>query len=527
MEAAAAAQAALVERLLDPGCYNHPVRGVHRVETHISHVLLTGEFAYKIKKPLDLGFLNFTTLEARRFYCEEEVRLNRRLAPGVYLGVVPVAGTPERPRMNGAGPALDYAVKMRQFPEDMLLDRVEARGELTARHIAAMAREIAAFHGGCARAQQGMAFGSPEHIRRPMEQNFEQIGPLLADAQDISRLEQLRRWSAESFTRLRPLLEERRRAGFVRECHGDLHLGNLFLEGEEIRVFDCIEFNPDFRWIDVMSEVAFLVMDLYHRDHPDLARRFLNAYLELGGDYEGVELLRFYLVYRALVRAKIAAIRAGQEGVGEAERGRDWEEYRRHVRLAGHFSEPEPPLVLITHGLSGSGKTVLSGELLARLNAVRLRSDVERKRLFGWGSTARSGSALNVDWYTPEATRKTYAAMVRAARPILAGGWSLLVDASFLKRWQRELFRALAREMGAPFAILDLRTDAATLRTRVASRERTQQDASEATVEVLEAQMKSREPLAAEELASVIAVDGERATDAAVIEVVVADLRKR
>ncbi len=522
---APAAQALLAARLLDPACYDHPVRRLHAMETHISHVLLTGDYAYKIKKPLDLGFLDFSALEARRFYCEEEVRLNRRLAPDHYLGVVAITGSPACPKVNGPGVPFEYAVKMRQFPEAALLDRVQAHGKLTAAHADAMAREIAAFHARCARAGTDTPFGSPECILEPAGQNFRQIMPLLSGAGERCRLDALERWSAGEFDRLRQVFTQRKREGFVRECHGDLHLGNMFLDGNEIRAFDCIEFNPDLRWIDVMSEAAFLVMDLYHRDHPDLARRFLNAYLEITGDYAGVEVLRYYLVYRALVRAKIAAIRAGQKDAGKEERRRLRQEFGRYLKLAEAFSRPQAPVLIITFGLSGSGKSALTRALIERLDMVRLRSDVERKRLFGLESAQRSGSGPGAGLYTDDATRRTYDKLIELTRAVLKGGWSAVVDATFLARRWRDRFRDLARELGVCLRILDFQVSETTLRARIARRRQKRRDASEATVEVLEAQLKSREPLGEDERIVTIAVDGERTKDRATIESTLARLR--
>ncbi len=496
----------LIAALREPSCYPHPVEHLHVVETHISWIVLTGPYAYKIKKPLSLGFLDFSSLQARLFYCDEELRLNRRLAPDLYLEVVPLTGSLEQPRIGGQGQAIEYAVKMRQFREEDLLDRVQARGELLPAHIDVLARQIAAFHAACDRAPAGGMLGSPESSLQSAQQNFEQIATLPSERAEQPLIERLRRWTDSQGEALRPSFEARQRDGFVRECHGDLHLGNMFLEDGEPRLFDCLEFNPNLRWIDVMSETAFLVMDLYHRNHRDLARRFLNAYLERTGDYAGLATLPFYLVYRAMVRAKVALIRSGQSGVSEQERQLDLSESHHLLQLAKVFSAPRPLWIVLTHGLSGSGKSFYTQQLLQCCDAIRIRSDVERKRLHGLPSDGASGSALGAGLYTPEATQHTYEHLAALAAAIVATGWPVIVDAAFLERPQRDLFKQPALSCRVPLLILDFRVPEMTLRKRVSERAIRGSDPSEATLAVLERQIRDSRPLSREESPSTIAI---------------------
>lgn len=499
----------LIESLRDPACYDHPVEQLEVIETHISWVLLTGPYAYKIKKPLDLGFLDFSTLDKRRFYCEEELRLNRRLAPDLYLKVVAITGTPASPRLDGPGAPLEYAVKMVQFPQAARLDQLLARGALAPAHIDAVAAELAAFHGRIPVAGPETPFGTPERVYQPIEENFRQIRPRVT-ADLHPQLDRLERWSAASFERLRDTLAARKRAGFVRECHGDAHLANMALRDARIAIFDCIEFNENLRWIDVMNELAFFVMDLDDRHRPDYARRALNAYLEHTGDYAGVQLLRFYQVYRALVRAKVAAIRLGQPGLSAEEAAQLRDQYRSYADLAERYTRPLEPVLLITHGLSGSGKTTITQALLEHYDAVRVRSDVERKRLYGLAATQPSGSALGTGLYTAEATAETYRRLAEVARTLLSAGLPVILDAAFLKRAQREAARALAAELGVPFVILDVRAPEQILRARVAARAATGGDASEADLAVLAHQLATAEPLSPEEQTQVLVCDGAR-----------------
>ena len=496
----------LIRSLHDPACYDHAAGPVRVIETHISWVLLTGEFAYKIKKPLDLGFLDFSSLSKRLHACCDEVQLNRRLAPAIYLDVVPITGTPAAPRVNGSGETFEYAVKMRQFPPDATLDRLDAEGGLTAHHVEAIAATLARFHReGCARATADSPWGSPEKIWQPVAQNFAQIAPRLDDPADRQRLEALQRWSEAEHARLAPLMTARKRDGFVRECHGDLHLGNLAWVDDQLLVFDCIEFNPELRWIDIQSEVAFCYMDLLQRGHADWAWLFLNAWLEQTGDYAGLALLRYYAVYRALVRAKVAAIRTSQ--TAGPERDAALAEVRTLLQLATTLTRPLPVRLDITHGLSGSGKTTVTRKLMQTAGAIRLRSDVERKRLAGLDALAKSGSGVGQQLYAADATRRTYDHLARLAGEILDAGWPVIVDATFTSRWQRDLLREVARIRKVEFRILDFPVPVATLRERIVQRSREGKDASEADLAVLQHQLDTEEPLGADERADIASID--------------------
>jgi aminoglycoside phosphotransferase family enzyme/predicted kinase len=457
----------LIQTLLDPRRYPHPVAQVDVLETHISWVLLAGEFAYKLKKPVTLPFLDYGTVEKRRACCHAELRLNRRYAPDLYLGVVEFDGEP--------------AVKMRRFDELARLDHVSRRGELTPAHLSALARTIVAFHGAAETAPANSRFGTPEQVLTPALENFDELDALLPD--EARRLARLRAWTLREFDRRREALATRKEQGRVRECHGDLHLGNLVLLKGNPTPFDCIEFNDDFRWIDVASEIAFTYVDLLDHDKPGLACWLLNEWLVWSGDFGALSVLRFYAVYRAMVRAKVAAIRDLALEASE------------YLAMGEDLTAPPSPRLTITFGLSGSGKTTASSaRLLAdhRAAAIRLRSDVERKRLFGLVPEADSGGTI----YGPEATVRTYDRLGELARRALADDWSVIVDAAFLKFAERAAFRGFARSTGVPFHILACTATAEELNRRL--QERTS-DFSEATVAVLGQQAAWIEPLTADE----------------------------
>jgi uncharacterized protein len=453
----------LIEALLDPRRYPHPVARVELLETHISWVLLAGEFAYKLKKPVTLPFLDYGTVDKRRACCEAELRLNRRYAPDLYLDVVDFDGEP--------------AVKMRRFDEAARLDHVSRRGELTPAHLTDLARTIAAFHAAAEAAPLDSRFGTPEQVLAPTLENFDELDALLPA--EAPRLARLRAWTQSEFGRRRPVMATRKREGRVRECHGDLHLGNLVLLDGKPTPFDCIEFNDAFRWIDVASELAFTYVDLLDHGKPGLACWLLNEWLIWSGDFGALSVWRFYAVYRAMVRAKVAAIR-GQ-----------FDEAAEYLIMGEDLTTTPSPHLAITHGLSGSGKTTVSGaRLLADEHAatIRLRSDVERKRLFGLAPDADSGGSI----YGQEATTRTYDRLAELARDSLADGWSVIVDAAFLRRAERHAFRDLARSAGVPYAVLACEASTDELRRRLTARAG---DASEADVAILELQLGWLEPL--------------------------------
>lgn len=486
----------LIRTLLrDPSCYDHPVQQVQLVETHISWVLLTGTYAYKIKKPVDLGFLDFSTLEKRHQACTAEVRLNQRLAGDIYQGVVAITGTPEAPRIGVEGTAFEYAVQMHQFPQEFTLDRLSERGELGIEHIDTLAARVGQFHlNECEAATTDRPWGKPEAILQPVMDNFRVLQERVGDEQSKQSLKRLQHWSLAGHERLVPLMHERVRTGKIRECHGDLHLGNLAWVDGRLVIFDCIEFNPALRWIDVMSEVAFCFMDLVHRNHRELAYRFLNAWLEVTGDYAGMALLRYYAVYRAMVRAKVAILRAEQKGATTDV------EVISCLRLAEELARPADLQLWITHGYSGSGKTTASQGMLQKRGMIRVRSDVERKRLAGMDAHASSGSTLNEGLYATDVSEHTYAHLARIAESLLVAGWPVIVDATFLKRRQRDLLRATAQRCRSPFHILDMSVEKEVLRERISQRISTGGDASEADLNVLQHQIASAEPLSAEEM---------------------------
>lgn len=491
----------LIDALRAPGRLPGARGRARLIETHISWVLLAGRYAYKIKKPVDLGFLDFSTLALRQHFCEEEVRLNRRLAPEIYRDVVAIGGTLEAPQF-GAQPALEYAVRMRRFPAGRLFENLLARHRLSPAHIDQLAQILAEFHRRVLAATARNRFGKAAVLRREIADNFSALQTLLPE-QPAAFLRQLHaRLQAELDAR-GELMAARKRDGFVRECHGDLHLGNIVLSGDRPVPFDGIEFEPALRWIDIIDDIAFPVMDLWQHNRPDLAWRLLNGWLEITGDFAGLALLPLYMANRALVRAKVHALRAAQPGLRPREAATLQANARRYLDCAAQVLHPPPPALIITHGLPGSGKTTFAQTALEHIGAIRLRSDVERKRLYGLLPLADSHRVLGGDaLYSAEATVRTYVRLAELAAQLLAAGFRVIVDAAFLKRGERRGFQALARQQDVPFVIADMTADMDVLRARIRQRQTAGRDASEADVVVLEKLAQLQEPLAPEETAA-------------------------
>jgi uncharacterized protein len=476
-----------IESLLDPALFDHPVRRFEVIETHISWILLTGPFAYKIKKPVNLGFCDFTTLEKRKFFCEEELRLNRRLAPELYVGVVPITGRESRLKLGGEGEAIEYAVKMVEFDQDCRLDHVLAAGLLKPEYIDQLAGKLATFHASLPPAPPDTPYGRPNLVLQAVRETFEHVESTVSP------------WIEREGQHLREIFKTRKENGFVREVHGDVHLANAALIAGRVRIFDAIDFNPDLRWIDVMSEIAFTMMDLEDRRRPDFAYRFLNAYLERTGDYEGLRVFRFYEVYRALVRAKVAAIRLSQPGLSEKERRDVHREKEGHLGLASRLTRPDLPRLQITFGVSGSGKTHGTQRILETEGGIRLRTDVERKRLFGFALEESTPPARKAEVYSTDASMRVYRRLLDLSWMLLSAGYSVIVDGTFLKKSERDEFRALATSLGVPFSILAFGAPDEVLKERISHRGAAGRDASEADWSIVERQKQWMEPLAADE----------------------------
>jgi aminoglycoside phosphotransferase family enzyme/predicted kinase len=481
--------ARLIEALADPAAYPEAVEKVEVRQTHISAVFLAGRHAYKIKKPVNLGFLDFRTLEDRRRYCEAEVRLNRRLAPAVYQGVVPITRTEQgfrvarsgdRATTGGPGEVIEWAVQMERLPEEATFRSHLLRGDLDPAWVEALARRVAAFHAGAEGGAHVSAFGLFDVVARNARENFEQAAAHVGTALSRPVFERLRARTEEALARLRPLIEGRAARGVPRDTHGDLHLDHVYLfpgrqPPDDLVVIDCIEFNERFRFADPVADMAFLAMDLLFHGRRDLARSFTDAYFRASGDDEGRALVPFYTAYRAAVRGKVGAFKWAEREVPRPERERALAEARAHWLLA--LGELEPvdrrPCLVLVGGLPGAGKSTLARALAGHANLHVLRTDVIRKELAGRDAGAPAAGAI----YTPEWTERTYAECLRRAEEGLFQGERVLVDATFREDGRRQTFLEAAARWGVPAVCLLCRADPEVARARIQAR---RNDASDA-----------------------------------------------
>jgi len=541
----ASSQSALLDRLLTPAAYPHPVAGVRLIETHISWVFLTGDYVYKVKKPVNFGFLDFSSLERRRHFCEEEVRLNRRFAPMLYLEAVPIVGPPGAARIGRPdeiredGEPIEWAVRLKQFDEAGRLDRLLDGGGLSARGCEELAGELARIQDRLETAAVATPWGTTEAVASAIDTTLARLcehRPEHRERVDALQREVHRRLSACS-----EAIDVRRRAGRVRQCHGDLHLANIVRHEGRFVAFDSIEFSDSLRWIDVASDVAFLAMDLESRGRDDLAATFTSSWIEAANDHHAACVLPVYMIYRALVRAGVAAIRSAQAEAGPrpdaGAAAASASETDRYLALAERLLIARRPLLVATSGVSGSGKTTVAGTVAAAIGAVRLRSDVERKRLAGMAATDRPRDAVEeAALYSAESSRRTYARLAELARLILGAGTSVVVDAACNRRGERRILADAAQAAGVPLVWLALEVPEAVVLSRVAARQAAGTDASDASVDVVRAQVAAREPILPEEftrtaggepLESLITITGADLEDAECVQRLVARLSAR
>jgi aminoglycoside phosphotransferase family enzyme/predicted kinase len=484
----------LAQALRRPSAYPFPVDEVGFLQTHTSMLFFAGERVYKVKKAVDLGFLDFTTFERRRFFCEEEVRLNERLAPGVYLGVVPIVRADDGVRVGGPGEPIEVAVEMVRLPAERMLDRLLEAGEIDNARMDALARLLADFHANAATGAGVDEYGEPAAVARNVLENFQETERFIGEPHTVSReLHAFLAARAERFLEQeRELLVRRVREGRIRDGHGDLHAGNICVLGERIVAYDSLEFAPRFRCADVACDLAFLCMDLDYRDFRGFSGYLARRYAELARDEELERLLPFYKGYRAVVRAKVASLAAADPSVPAPEQEVRRREAMRYWQLAASYELPAP--LLLTCGLPATGKSTAARQLAAPFEALVLRSDVRRKHLAGVAATYRGRHALDQGLYSREMTERTYASLLTDAEEALAGGRAVVVDATFSSAASREPFRALAERVGAPFLVVEVTAPEEEIVRRLERRAREGRDPSDADVAIYRQLRRRYEP---------------------------------
>lgn len=441
--------------------------------THISSVIVCGHYAYKLKRPVRLPFVDFSSAALRREDCKRELRMNQRTAPGLYLGIVKITGKTEHPVLKGSGPTIDWAVKMRRFKQSALLSRLIARGELSEKHARCLGQHLAEY----SIRLPGLAPEVTAKHRTTMTWLLQSLDEILNVFPKQGPLAQnIRAWAKSEETALHGLLERRRKSGFYRDCHADLHLGNLVKLGKQIIAFDALEFNEELSQIDVVNDIAFAFMDFLAYGRPDLAWSMINQWLENSADYEGLNLLRYYTLYRAVVRAKVAALTTCGHATSES--------FERYWNLAGSLISPaNPPRLILVAGLSGSGKSTVARQLSAALSGVQLRSDVVRKHLFA--DLQSNPKAL----YARAATQKTYSQLSQLASRLLEQNMTVIVDATFLSQPEVDTFTRLAFTHQIALQVVWCEAPLNVLEKRIRKRLASGKDPSDATVAVLHRQI--------------------------------------
>ena len=478
----------------------HDIDNPKIVETHISWLILVGDFAYKLKKNVSLGFLDFSTLERRKYYCEEEVRLNSRTAPDIYLDALPVSGSEAEPSVGDDSKPFEYLVRMNRFTEADILENLAGEGRLDASVVSSLARDIAAFHQAAPVDAADGSRGSVEKIREPVAENFRQIEPIAVAKEEQKMLRELGEWVAFSEQSLSETFRKRHVDGFVRECHGDLHLANIYLCEDECIPFDCIEFDPNLRWVDTASDLAFTVMDLETRARHDLSQQLLNEYLEHTGDYGLLEVFPYYLVYRAMVKAKVSGIRSMQDK-NQVNLQRD--HCVDYLRRAVQYTQSKPRCLILVCGFSGSGKTTVAKQLSIETSAIHIRSDVERKRLFDL-TLLESSQDRGLNIYTEEANQTTFQRLKELTGMIFGSGYGVVLDATLIVASIRMEFESLATSLNIPWCLIHCEASPGTIRSRLELRHC---DASEAGYAQYQAQQARFDEFSREEQVHLVRVD--------------------
>ncbi len=482
----------LAQALQRPEAYPFRPKGVDFVQTHVSMVFLTGDVVYKVKKPVDFGFLDFTTLEKRRYYCEREVELNRRLAPDVYLGVVPIVRTKSGVAVEGKGQAIDYAVKMRQLPQERFMDKLLAAGQVSPDAVRRIAALLVDFHQRAATSPEIASYGGMPMTKTNCQENFDQTAEYIGRTISQAQYDRIKAWAWAFIERHAALFTRRVEEGHIRDCHGDLHTAQICLQNG-IYITDCIEFNDRFRYTDTAKDMAFLAMDLDAWGRGDLSKAFVDEYVKLTGDFHVRALLPFYKCYFSYVRGKVQGFQSVDPHETADRKARLHANAARFFALAERYTHE--PFLFITTGLLGSGKTTVAQTLTAHLGLEYLSSDIVRKELVGMAPTERSLEGFRGGIYAPEHTAHTYEALFQGAKRFLAEGHSVVLDASFRKRAERLQAKALAEEVGAELHIIECVLDETIAKERLERRMREGTSPSDGRWEIYQDIKRDYEPV--------------------------------
>jgi aminoglycoside phosphotransferase family enzyme/predicted kinase len=491
-------QETIVQAMLSPETYPNPPEKITHIQTHISHIFLTGGLVYKIKKPVDFGFLDFTTLAKRRYYCQQEILLNRRLTRGIYRGVVKITYDGGKPVINGKGPVFEYAVLMREMPQERMMNRLLAAGEVGKKDIRALVRKLVPFY---RKAQTGKGvnhFGQIEVIAKNTEENFVQTRPYVDRLIDNRSYDHIISGTRDFLLKGKSLFKRRLQEGRIRDCHGDLHSANICLD-KKIQIYDCIEFNHRFRYSDIACDLAFLAMDLDFHGRPDLSELLIRDFVRLSGDQDLIPLLTFYKSYRAYVRAKIHSFTSESPELSVKEKKEESRLAKKYYHLAFHYiqsiQKDHSPRLVVVLGLMGTGKTSLAKELSKRTGWPLFSSDETRKILVGISPTSRKWESFGKGIYSETISRKTYRKMRTEAEKRLTLGQSVILDGSYKRQAERLVLMDLAKRTGSRIRFLECRAPVKIIQRRLDQRAWDAQTVSDGRWELFKQQRRDFDPI--------------------------------
>jgi uncharacterized protein len=491
----------LIDQMMQPGFYPHPVtEPIELIQTHVSYVFLTGDYAYKVKKPVNFGFLDFSTLEKRQHFCLEELRMNQPIAPEIYLEVLPITQADDKFVLGGSDQPVEYVLKMCQFPQEALFIKLFEAGKLTEAHMEELGRVVAQFHAKAPTNDYIRSFGEVSKIREAFDENYQQSEKYIGGPQTKQQFEETQQFTDTFFAQQQELLATRRENNWIRECHGDLHLRNICLWNDKIQLFDRIEFNEDFRFVDVMFDIAYAVMDLEARQRPDLANAYLNTYVEQTGDWEGLQVLPLYLNRQSYVRAKVTSFLLDDPGVPDDAKQEAAAVASDYYRLAWEYTRSHQGRLILMSGLSGSGKTTVARQLARRLGAIHIRSDAVRKHLAGIPLEQEGGAEI----YTSQMSEKTYGRLLELGVMLAKQGFPVILDAKYDRQVLRQDAIAQAKQHDLPIQIIYCTAPDEVLRDRLSSRTN---DVSDATADLLQHQKAAAEPFTEAEQSLVTELD--------------------
>ena len=491
----------LIEQMKQPEFYPHPVtEPIELIQTHISYVLLTGDYAYKIKKAINFGFLDFSSLDKRQHFCQEEIRMNQAIAPEIYLEVLPLTQTGDKFILDGKGEPVEYTIKMRQFPQEKLFSQMFAAGEITEKHLEELGKLVADFHAKTVTNNYIRSFGEIPKVKEAFDENYQQTEKYIGGPQTQQQFDETQEFTDNFFAQRQELFKRRRERDKIRECHGDLHLRNICLWQDKIQLFDRIEFNEPFRFVDVMYDVAFAMMDLDARGRSDFGNIFLNTYVEQTGDWEGLQILPLYLSRQAYVRAKVTSFLLDDPAIDDRSKQEATKTAANYYRLAWEYAQSKQGRLILMSGLSGSGKTTVARELAKRIGAIHIRSDAVRKHLAGISLNQRGTD----DLYTPQMSEKTYARLLELGIMLAKEGFPVILDAKYDRLSLRSQAIAQAQSHQLPLKILHCTAPIEVLSDRLGGRS---QDISDATPDLLKQQQASAEDFTNSEQSYLINID--------------------